>query len=68
MFNDVFVVDSAPDPFNTLSPYEYMDESGISWVTGKTSSKARGGYEARRGSCRDTMLGMHTEHAYACRE
>ncbi|CAM9852767.1 unnamed protein product [Scytosiphon promiscuus] len=33
MFNDVFVVDSAPDPYSTISPYEYMDESGISWVT-----------------------------------
>lgn len=35
MFNDMIVVDSAPDPYNPLSPYEYMDESGISWVTGE---------------------------------
>ncbi|CAN0131104.1 unnamed protein product [Ectocarpus sp. 6 AP-2014] len=33
MFNDVIVVDSAPEPYESLSPYEYMDESGISWVT-----------------------------------
>ncbi|CAM9135569.1 unnamed protein product [Hapterophycus canaliculatus] len=33
MFNDVFVVDNAPDPYDPLSPFEYMDESGISWVT-----------------------------------
>ncbi|CAM9899509.1 unnamed protein product, partial [Pylaiella littoralis] len=33
MFNDRIVVDSAPDPYNPLSPYDYMDESGISWVT-----------------------------------
>lgn len=38
MFNDMIVVDSAPDPYNPLSPYDYMDESGISWVTGEITS------------------------------
>lgn len=53
MFNDVFVVDSAPDPYDPLSPYEYMDESGISWVTGKAVLKARSGCVGSRSSCRD---------------
>lgn len=35
VFNDVFVVADAPDPYNPASPYEYMDESEISWVTGE---------------------------------
>lgn len=35
MFNDMIVVGSAPEPFDPLSPYDYMDESGISWVTGE---------------------------------
>lgn len=39
MFNDVFVVASAPDPHDPLSPHEYMDESGISWVTGEMSGQ-----------------------------
>ena len=39
MFNDIFVVASAPNPHDPLSPYEYMDESGISWVTGEISSR-----------------------------
>lgn len=39
MFNDVIVVDSAPEPYESLSPYEYMDESGISWVTGEVGLK-----------------------------
>lgn len=34
MFNDVFVVDSAPDPHDRASPYSYMDESEVTWVTG----------------------------------
>lgn len=38
MFNDVIVVGSAPDPYDPLSPYGYMDEVGISWVTGETMS------------------------------
>lgn len=35
LFNDVIVVGSAPEPFDPLSPSDYMDESGISWVTGE---------------------------------
>lgn len=42
MFNDVIVVDSAPEPYESLSPYEYMDESGISWVTGEIWLKGMG--------------------------
>eukprot|EP00904_Undaria_pinnatifida_P001566 jgi/Undpi1/1140/HiC_scaffold_10.g04602.m1 len=33
VFNDKFVVQSAPDPYDSSLPYEYMDESEISWVT-----------------------------------
>lgn len=35
MFNDVFVVSGAPDPYDPMSPYDYMDETGISWSSGE---------------------------------
>ena len=35
VFNDKIVVSSAPSPYDSLPPYEYMDESEISWVTGE---------------------------------
>ncbi|CAM9402516.1 unnamed protein product, partial [Laminaria digitata] len=33
VFNDKIVVHSAPSPYDSSAPYEYMDESEISWVT-----------------------------------
>lgn len=43
LFNDVVVVGSAPEPYDPLLPYDYMDESGISWVTGEISNRKRTG-------------------------
>lgn len=42
VFNDVIVVDSAPDPYDGDSPYEYMDELDISWTTGELIYDALG--------------------------
>lgn len=35
MFNDIIVVAAAPDPYDPLSPHEYMVETDISWASGE---------------------------------
>ena len=48
VFNDKFVVQSAPDPYDSSLPYEYMDESEISWVTGELSNSSYKAFVATR--------------------